>query len=171
MLAWRNPFDTFPFGNYTTGINHLKSVSISDVMEEIKNTLLMKSESNKRQKLGPLLLQLDDLQIQKGTKKVHLLDFVSRHRLWIKYQGDETFHYGTDLVDFFLNLLSSKSTESVSMVYSEIEWLNANVPKHPKTGVIGLLVETEMEKSKCVHFCLDLSGAYQTSVPETDIKP
>ncbi len=45
--------------------------------------------------------------------------------------------------------------------------------KHPKTGVAGLLVETEMEKFKCVqcgHCCLDLSGAYQTSVPDTDIK-
>ena len=43
-----------------------------------------------------------------------------------------------------------------------------------KTGVTGLLVETEMEKyssaSNAGHCCLDLSGAYQTSVPETDIK-
>jgi len=93
--------------------------------------------------------------------------------MWIKYQGNEKFYYGTDLVDFFLDLLSLKSAETVSEVYSEIEWVKASVAKHPKTGVTGLLVETEMEKFKCVrcdHCCLDLSDAYQTSVPETDIK-
>jgi hypothetical protein len=29
------------------------------------------------------------------------------------------------------------------MVYSEIEWVNASVAKHPKVGVTGLLVETD----------------------------
>jgi hypothetical protein len=38
------------------------------------------------------------------------LDFISRDGLWIKYQGSEKFYYGTDLVDFFLDLLSSKSS-------------------------------------------------------------
>jgi hypothetical protein len=76
-------------------------------------------------------------------------------------------------VDFFLDLLSSKSTETVSGVYSKIEWVKASVAKHPKTGVTELLVETEMEKFKCVqcgHCCLDFSDAYQTSVPETDMR-
>jgi len=76
-------------------------------------------------------------------------------------------------VELFLDLLSLKPAETVSEVYSEIEWVKASVAKHPKTGVAGLLVETEMEKLKCVqcgHCCLNLSGAYQTSVPESDIK-
>lgn len=133
----------------------------------------MQSELKKREELEPLLRQLEDLQIRKGTKEVHPLDLVSRDGLWIKYHGSEKFYYGTDLVDFFLDLLSSKPAETVSMVYAEIEWVQANVAKHPKTGVTGLLVETEMEKFKCVqcgHCCLNLSDAYQTSVPETDIK-
>jgi len=157
----------------TMGTKHLKFVSITEAITEIKNTLLMQSKLNKREELEPFLRQLEDLQIRKGTKKVHPLDFISRDGLWIKYQGSEKFYYGTDLVDFFLNLLGSKSTETVSEVYSEIEWVKASVAKHPKTGVYGLLVETEMEKFKCVqcgHCCLNLSGAYQTSVPETDIK-
>ncbi len=51
--------------------------------------------------------------------------------------------------------------------------MKASVAKNPKTGVAGLLVETEMEKFKCVqcgHCCLDLSDAYQTSVPDSDVK-
>ena len=155
------------------GTKYLKFVSINEAITKIKNTLLMQSELKKREEIKPLLAQLEDLQIRKGTKKVHPLDFVSRDGLWIKYQGKEKFYYGTDLVDFFMDLLSTKSTEAVSEVYSEIEWVQASVAKHPKTGVIGLLVETEMEKFKCVqcgHCCLDLSDAYQTSVPESDIK-
>ena len=107
------------------------------------------------------------------VEKVHPLDFVSRDGLWIKYQGSEKFYYGIDLVDLFLDLLSSIPAETVSEAYSEIEWVKASVAKHPKSGLAGLLVETEMEKFKCVqcgHCCLDLSGAYQTSVPASDIK-
>ena len=133
----------------------------------------MQSELKKREELEPLLRQLEDLQIRKGTKEVHPLDLVSRDGLWIKYHGSEKFYHGIDLVELFLDLLSSKPAETVSMVYAEIEWVQANVAKHPKTGVSGLLVETEMEKFKCVqcgHCCLNLSDAYQTSVPETDIK-
>jgi Fe-S-cluster containining protein len=150
-----------------------KFVSIPDAIEEIKITLKMQSELKQREALNPILRRLEDLQIRKGTKKVHPLDFVSRDGLWIKYQGNEKFYYGTDLVDLFLDLLSSKSAETISRVYSEIEWVKASVAKHPKTSAIGLLIETEMEKFKCVqcgHCCLDLSDAYQTSVPESDIK-
>jgi hypothetical protein len=156
------------------GTNHLKFVSITEAITEIKTTLLMQSELNKREELGPLLMQLENLQIRKDTKKVHPLDFVSRDGLWIKYQGGEKFYYGTDMVEFFLDLLSSKPSETISKVYSEIEWVKTRGARHPKkNGVTGLLVETEMEKFKCVqcgHCCLDLSDAYQTSVPETDIK-
>ena len=155
------------------GTKHLKFVSITEAITEIKNTLLMQPELKKREEIKPLLEQLGDLQTRKGTKKVHPLDFVSRDGLWIKYQGKEKFFYGTYLVEFFLDLLSSKTAGTISKVYSEIEWVQASVAKHPKTGVIGLRVETEMEKFKCVqcgHCCLDLSDAYQTSVPETDIK-
>ena len=152
--------------------NHLKFVSIPDAMKEIKNTLFMRSELKKREELEPLLRQLEDMQIRKGTKKVHPLDFVSRDGLWIKFHASEKFYYGPDLVELFLDLLNSKSAKTVSEVYSEIKWVKASVAKHPKTGVTGLLVETEMEKFKCVqcgHCCLDLSGAYQTSVPVSDV--
>ena len=151
----------------------LKFVSIPDAMAEIENTLLLQSELKKRQEIEPLLRQLENFQIRKDTKKVHPLDFVSRDGLWIKFQESEKFYYGIDLVEFFLDHLSSKPAETISRVYSEIEWVKASVAKHPKTGATELLVETEMEKFKCVqcgHCCLDLSGAYQTSVPETDIK-
>ena len=52
--------------------NHLKFVSIPDAMEEIKTTLLMQSELKKRQEIEPILRKLEDFQIRKGTKKVHL---------------------------------------------------------------------------------------------------
>ena len=155
------------------GTNHLKFVSILGAMDEVKTTLLMQSEFKKREELEPILRQIEDMQIRKDTKKAHPLDFVSRDGLWITYQGSEKFYYGTDLVEFFLDLLNSKAAETVSEVYSGIEWVKASVAKHPKTGVIGLLVETEMEKFKCVqcgHCCLELSGAYQTSVPNSDVK-
>ena len=155
------------------GTNHLKFVSIPDAMEEVKTTLLMQSEFKKREELEPILRQLEDMQIRKDTKKVHPLDFVSRDGLWIKYQSSEKFYHGTDLVEFFLDMLSSKPAETISKVYSDIEWVKASVAKHPKTGATGLLVETEMEKFKCVqcgHCCLDFSDAYQTSVPETDMR-
>ena len=35
--------------------------------------------------------------------------------------GSEKFYYGIDLVELFLDLLSSKSSEIISEVYSEIE--------------------------------------------------
>ncbi|MGD8891326.1 MAG: YkgJ family cysteine cluster protein [Desulfobacterales bacterium] len=155
------------------GTKHLKFVAVPEAITEIKKTLLMLSELKKREELEPLLRQLEDLHMRKGRKKVHPLEFVSRDGLWIKYHGSEQFYYGIDLVEFFLNLLSSKSVETVSEVYSEIEWVQASVARHPKTGVTGLLVETEMEKFECIqcgHCCLNLSGAYQTSVPESDIK-
>jgi Fe-S-cluster containining protein len=155
------------------GTNHLKFVSILGAMDEVKTTLLMQSEIKKQEELEPILRQIEDMQIRKDTKKAHPLDFVSRDGLWITYQRSEKFYYGTDLVEFFLDLLSSKAAETVSEVYSEIEWVKASVAKHPKTGVTGLLVETEMEKFKCVqcgHCCLELSGAYQTSVPNSDVK-
>ena len=135
--------------------------------------MLMQSELKKREELEPLLRQLENLQIRKGTKEVHPLDLVSRDGLWIKYRGSEKFYYGIDLLELFLDLLSSKTIETVSEVYSEIEWVKASVAKHPKTGSTGLMVKTEMEKFKCVqcgHCCLDLSDAYQTSVPDSDVK-
>ena len=133
----------------------------------------MQSDLDKREEIKPLLDRLEDFQIRKSTKKVHPSDFVSRDGLWIKYQGSEKFYYGNDLVELFLDLLSSKPAQTVSEVFSGIEWVEASVAKHPKTGVAGLLVETEMEKFKCIqcgHCCLNLSDAYQTSVPESDIK-
>jgi len=63
------------------GTKHLKFVSITEAITEIENTLLMQSELNKREELEPLLRQLEDLQIRKGTKKVHPLDFISRNGL------------------------------------------------------------------------------------------
>jgi Fe-S-cluster containining protein len=157
----------------TMGKKHLKFFSIPEAITEIKYTLLMQSDLEKREEIKPLLAQLEDFQIRKGTKKVHPLDFVSRDGLWIKSHGSEKFYYGIDLVELFLDLLSTKPAETVSEVYSEIEWVKASVAKHPKTSIAGLLVETEMEKFKCVqggHCYLDLSGAFQTSVPESDIK-
>jgi hypothetical protein len=62
------------------GKKHLKFVSISNAIEEIKTTFLMQSEFKKQEELEPILRQLEDLQIRKDTKKVHLLDFVSRYK-------------------------------------------------------------------------------------------
>ena len=62
---------------------------------------------------------------------------------------------------------------AVSEVYAEIQSVKASVAKHSKTGVTGLLIETEMEKFKCVqcgHCCLNLPDAYQTSVPDSDVR-
>ena len=81
-------------------------------------------------------------------------------------------YFGNELVKLFLDLLSSKPAGTVSEVYSEIQWVKASVAKHSKTNATGLLVETEMEKFKCVqyvHCCLNLSDAYQTSVPDSDV--
>jgi hypothetical protein len=98
---------------------------------------------------------------------------VRRNGLWIKSHGSEKFYYGIDLVKFFLDLLSSKPAETVSEVYSEIQYVKASIAKHPKTCMKGLLVETEMEKFKCVqcgHCCLNLPDAYQISVPDSDVR-
>ena len=113
------------------------------------------------------------MQIRKGTRKVHPPELVRRNGLWIKSHGSEKFYYGIDLVKFFLDLLSSKPAETVSEVYSEIQYVKASIAKHPKTCMKGLLVETEMEKFKCVqcgHCCLNLPDAYQISVPDSDVR-
>ena len=55
----------------TMGTMHLKFVLINEAIAEIENTLLMQSELKKREEIKPLLAQLEDLQIRKGTKKVH----------------------------------------------------------------------------------------------------
>jgi len=151
---------------------HLKFVSITEAFAELKNTLDMQSELKKREEILPLLRRIEDLQIRRGTRDVHPLDFARRNGLWIKSNGSEKFYYGLELVEL-LDLLVSKPAETVSEVYSEIECVKASVAKHPKTGVNELLIETEMEKFKCVqcgHCCLNLSDAYQTSVPDSDIK-
>ncbi len=152
---------------------HLKFVLITEAFAELKNTLDMQSELKKREEIGPLLRRFEDLQIRKGTRKVHPLELVRRNGLWIKSHGSEKFYYGIDLVELFLDLLNSKPAETVSEVYSEIQCVKASVAKHPKTGATGLLIETEMEKFKCLkcgHCCLNLSDAYQTSVPDSDVK-
>ena len=51
--------------------------------------------------------------------------------------------------DSFFNLVNISGSMPAWQL-SLIEWVNASVAKHPKTGVTGLLVETEMEKFKCV---------------------
>jgi len=161
------------FETKAMGTKYLKFVLITEAMPEIKNSLSMQSELKKREEIEPLLRRIEDLQIRKGTKKVHPLDFVRRDGLWIKSHGSEKFYYGLDLVELFLDLLSSKSAEIVSEVYSEVEYVKSKVTMHPKTNEIGLMVETEMEKFKCIqcgHCCLELPEAYQTSVPDYDVK-
>jgi hypothetical protein len=154
---------------------HLRFVSISEAVSELKNTLSMQSELQQRDEIEPLLGWLEDLEIRKDTRKVHPLEFVRRKGLWIKFQdgGSEKFYYGIELVELFSDLLSTKSVETVSKMYSEIQWVKTSVAKHPKTNATGLLIETEMEKFKCVqcgHCCMNLSDAYQTSVPDADVK-
>ena len=63
----------------------------------------MLSELKKREELEQPLRQLEDLQILKGTKKVHPLDLVSRDGLSIKFQGREKFYYGIDLLEAWMN--------------------------------------------------------------------
>ena len=152
---------------------NLKFVTITEAFAELQNTLDMQSELKKREEIKPLLRRIENLQIRKATRKVHPLELVRRNGLWIKSHGREKFYYGNDLVEFFLDLLSSKPAETVSEVYSEIQSVKASVAKHSRTGVTGLLIETEMEKFKCLqcgHCCLNLSDAYQTSVPDSDVK-
>jgi hypothetical protein len=100
---------------------HLKFVSITEAFAELQNTLDMQSELKKREEIEPLLRRIEDLQIRKGTRKVHPLELVRRNGLWMKSHGSEKFYYGIDLVKFFLDLLSSKPAETVSKVYSEIQ--------------------------------------------------
>ena len=133
----------------------------------------MQSELKNREEIEPLLDRLGDFKIRKGAKKVHPLDFTRRNGLWIKSRGSDKFYYGSDLVELLFDLLSSTPKDIIAEVYSAIQWVKASVAKHPETGVTGLLIETEMEKFKCVqcgHCCLDLPDAYQTSVPESDLK-
>ena len=99
---------------------NLKFVSMPEAITEIKTTFLMQSELKKREELEPLLMQLDDLQIRKGTKKVHPLDFARRDGLWIKSQGSEKFYYGNDLVELFLDLLSSKPKDSPQIEFRQM---------------------------------------------------
>jgi Fe-S-cluster containining protein len=92
--------------------------------------------------------------------------------VWIKSDGGQEFYYGIDLVEFFMDLLKSRSPETIAKVYSKIEWVRATAAKHPETGVTRLLIETEMEKFECVqcgHCCLELPDAYQASVPDSDV--
>jgi len=155
------------------GSKNLKFVSITEAIAEIKNSILMQSELKQRELIEPFLKRFEGLQIRKGIKKVHPLELVKRDGLWIKFHGSEIFYYGFDFVELFLDQLSSKSVEMVSKVYSKIERVKVSVTTHPKNSEIGLLVETEMEKFECIqcgHCCLNLSDAYQTSVPDSDVE-
>jgi hypothetical protein len=121
---------------------------------------------------NPLIAGVGGFEIRKDEKKVHPLDFSERYGLWLESDGSEQFYYGVDLVEFFMDLLNPKSTGIIAEVYSKIDWVNAIFAKHPETGVVGLLIETEMEKFECIqcgHCCLDLSDAYQASVPDSDV--
>ena len=133
----------------------------------------MQSELKQREEIMPLLIRLEEFEVRKGTKKTHPLEFVERNGLWIRFRGSENFYFGADLVDLFIDRLSSKTTDTISDVYSAIHWVKSCVTNHPETGVIRLLIETEMEKFKCVqcgHCCLDLPDAYQTSALDSDIR-
>ena len=160
------------FESRSMGKKHLKFVSIPEALKELKNTLAIQSELKKQEEIEPLLARIEDFEIRKDVKKVHPLDFSDRHGLWIESNSSKKFYYGIDLVEFLIDLLNSKPPETVAEVYSMVEWVNASIAKHPDTRVTGLLIETEMEKFECVqcgHCCLDLSDAYQASVPETDV--
>ena len=150
----------------------LKFVSISEALEELKNTLMMQSEVQKQKEIGLIIESFEEFEIRKDLLKAHPSDLIERHGLWIESDDNKKFYYGIELVEFFLDLLNSKPSEAIGKVYSKIEWVSANVAKHQKTGANGLLIKTEMEKFKCVqcgHCCLDLSDAYQTSVPDFDV--
>lgn len=152
---------------------HQKFVPIPEAIEEIKKTLLMQSELEQREEIMPLLNRLEEFEVRKGTKKTHPLEFVERNGLWIKFRGIENFYFGADLVEHFIDRLSSKTTDTISDVYSAIHWVKSSVKNCSKTGVIGLLIETEMEKFTCIqcgHCCLDLPDAYQTSALDSDIR-
>jgi len=154
------------------GKKHIKFLSIPEALGKIKNTLAMQSELKKQEEIEPIIARIEDFEIRKYTIKVHPLDLVDRSGLWIKSDGSEQFYFGTNLLEFFMDLLHTKPPETVAEIYSMVEWVNASVAKNPETRVTGPLIETEMEKFECVqcgHCCLDLSDAYQASVPETDV--
>ena len=154
------------------GKKHQKFVSIPEALNKLKNTLAMQSELKNQEEIEPILARIDDFEMREDVRKVHPLDFSDRYGLWIKSDGSDKFYYGTDLVDLFLNRLGSKPPETIAKVYSKIEWVKASIAKHPETGVTGILIETEMEKFECVqcgHCCLELSDAYQASVPDSDV--
>nr|WP_319397012.1 YkgJ family cysteine cluster protein [uncultured Desulfobacter sp.] len=154
------------------GKKHLKFVSISDAVKELQNTLIMQSEINKQKEIKPLMEGFWNFEIRKDSIKVHPLDFADRNGLWIKSDSNEQFYYGVDLVDIFIDLLNSKPSEIIAQIYSKIERVNAKVARHPKTDNIGILIETGMEKFKCIqcgHCCIDLPDAIETSVPDSDV--
>lgn len=151
---------------------HLKFVSISEAVKELKNTLMMQSELKKQEEIKSLIESYGNFETRKDVMKVHPLDFVDRDGLWIKSDGSKKFYYGVGLVEFFITLLNSKSLEIIAEVYSKIEWVKAKAAKNSKTGVEELLIETEMETFECTqcgHCCLELSDAYQTSIPDFDV--
>jgi Fe-S-cluster containining protein len=150
----------------------LKFVSISEALGELKNTLMMQSEEQNQKEIGPIIAGFEEFEVQKDVLKAYPFGLIERHGLWIESEDNKEFYYGIDLVEFFLGLLNSKPSDVIAKVYSKIELVSATVAKHQKTGANGLLIKTEMEKFKCVqcgHCCLDLSDAYQTSVPDSDI--
>jgi hypothetical protein len=102
---------------------HLKFVSISEAVSELKSTLAIQSESKQREEIEPLLEWFGNLEIRKETRKDYPLEFVRREGLWIKFKdgGSKIFYYGIELVELFSDLLSTKSMETVSKVYSEIQ--------------------------------------------------
>ena len=51
----------------------------------------MQPELKTREEIEPIKKRFEDLQIRKGTKKVHPLDLVRCDGLWKKYQGKEKF--------------------------------------------------------------------------------
>jgi Fe-S-cluster containining protein len=154
------------------GRKHLIFLSIPEALEELFKTLMMQSEVKKQEEVEPLLARIEAFEIRKDEINVHPLDLVDRHGVWIKSDGSDKFYYGVYLVEFFIDLLNSKPSETIAEVYSTIEWVSANVAKHPESGVTGLLIETEMENFECAqcgHCCLDLSDAYQSTVPDFDV--
>ena len=154
------------------GKKHLKFLSIPEALEEFSNNLMVLSEVKKQEEIGPLLAGFGELEIREDAIKVHPLDLVDQPGLWVKLNGSEKFYSGIDLVEFIMDLLVAKPPETIAEVYSAIQWVRADVAKDPGGGEIGLLIETEMEKFRCVqcgHYCLALSDASQTSVPDSDV--
>jgi len=152
---------------------HLKFLLIHEAIDEIKNTLMMRSELRIRNEIMPHLDRFGGFEIKKYAMKVHPLEFDKRNGLWIKSHHSEKFYHGDNLLELFVDQLRLKPSETIAGVYSDIQWVKANVADHPETGFPGLIVETEMEKYECVqcgNCCLNLSDAYQTSVLDSDVK-